>query len=402
MPDAKRWWPHTHGDPDRYTVRIRASDRELDTQRRLSRADAERGPDADRFELSVNGTPIFARGVVWTPVPDDELRRDSGDAARCRAQPRFASSAPPCTPRRSFTISATSWACSSGRTSCSRTWTIRVADEGFRALVETEVRQVLDEVGGRPSLAVLCGNSEVEQQVGMLGLDPALGRGELFARLIPGADRRGRCRRRVRPVRADGRRPAVPNRSRRGQLLRRGRLSPSARRRPPRAVPFASECLAFANVPDATPRTHDEGVMRDVGASWDFADVRDHYLRSCTASHQAHEDYWERSRFVTGEVMAEVFGEWRRECVADERRDHPVVARPRARRRVGCPGSPRRSRRSSCIIFAARSRRSRSGRPTRGSTGSSVHIANDGPQPLARGCAWRCIATVKSGSRRPR
>jgi beta-mannosidase len=78
------------------------------------------------------------------------------------------------------------------------------------------------------------------------------------------------------------------------------------------AVPFASECLAFANVPDETPRDYEQGVMRDVGASWDFADVRDHYLQLLHGVSRADDDYWERSRFVTGEVMAEVFGEWRR------------------------------------------------------------------------------------------
>src|SRR5208283_496594 len=38
-------------------------------------------------------------------------------------------------------------------------------DQAFRASVEREARQVLDDLAGRPSLAVLCGNSEVEQQV---------------------------------------------------------------------------------------------------------------------------------------------------------------------------------------------------------------------------------------------
>ena len=161
-----------------------------------------------------------------------------------------------------------------------------IADPAFRALVETEVRQALDEVGGRPSLAVLCGNSEVEQQVGMLGLDPALGRGELFAELIPDADRRGRHRRRVRPVGADRRRPAVPDRSRRGELLRRRCLPPPARRRAPRgrSVRLRMPRLRQRSRRDAA--THDEGVMRDVGASWDFADVRDHYL-AAPARHRA-------------------------------------------------------------------------------------------------------------------
>jgi beta-mannosidase len=74
-------------------------------------------------------------------------------------------------------------------------------------------------------------------------------------------------------------------------------------------VRFASECLAFANVGD-----HDDpraGVPRDVRADWDFADVRDHYLREL---HGLDPDVagWDRARLVTGEVMAHAFGEWRR------------------------------------------------------------------------------------------
>ena len=60
-----------------------------------------------------------------------------------------------------------------------------IADESFRATVEDEASAQLGQIAGRPSLAVLCGNSEIEQQVAMLGLDPALGRGELFGELLP-------------------------------------------------------------------------------------------------------------------------------------------------------------------------------------------------------------------------
>jgi beta-mannosidase len=59
-------------------------------------------------------------------------------------------------------------------------------------------------------------------------------------------------------------------------------------------------------------------VPRDVGTGWDFDDVRDHYLEllfgvdPVALRSYDHHRYLELSRAVSGEVMAEVFGEWRR------------------------------------------------------------------------------------------
>ncbi len=311
VPDAKRWWPHTHGDPDLYTVRIRANGRELVRSLGFRELTLNGGPEADRFELSINGTPLFARGVVWTPVPDNELRptletlRGAGlNIVRVVGTTMYA---PPLFHDLCDELGLLVW-----QDFMFANMDYPIADDDFRALVETEVRQVLDELGGRPSLAVLCGNSEVEQQVGMLGLDPALGQGELFGRIIPALIDEAAVDAVYVPSAPTG--GDQPFRTDRGVANYFGvgaylRPLEDVRRA---AVPFASECLAFANVPDATPHAHDEGVMRDVGASWDFADVRDHYLQLLHGIDQSHEDYWERSRFVTGEVMAEVFGEWRR------------------------------------------------------------------------------------------
>jgi len=96
-------------------------------------------------------------------------------------------------------------------------------------------------------------------------------------------------------------------------------------------IRFATECLAFANVPEertlcqAAGRSvhpHSSTGVKDAlrarpGAGWDFDDVRDHYLTRLfgvdplNLRYAEHERYLTLSRIVSGEVMARVFAEWR-------------------------------------------------------------------------------------------
>ncbi len=308
---VRRWWPHTHGTPQLYSVRVRSAAGE--SQRRVGFRELAPVGDLEEHGLRivVNGVPVFARGAVWTPVPDDELRAtltrlcDAGlNLVRIVGTSVYES---PAFHDLCDELGLLVW-----QDMMFANMDYPVSVPAFRSLVEAEVGQALAHVAGRPSLAVVCGNSEVEQQVGMLGLDPALGRGELFDELIPGLMAKAGIEAAYVPSAPTGGEP--PFRTDRGVSNYFGvgaylRPFEDVRRA---SVRFASECLAFANVPDDDPATVSEGVMRDVGAAWDFADVRDHYLDLLHGLGRDHPDYWERARFVTGEVMAEVFGEWRR------------------------------------------------------------------------------------------
>jgi beta-mannosidase len=333
VPDVARWWPHTHGEPSLHEVRLR-----IDVGSESMNLDAGRvgfrelapGPtpdhdvEADGLDLHVNGVRLFARGAVWTPVDfvglaatKAELRsaltraRDAGmNMVRLPGTGVYES---PAFHDLCDELGILVW-----QDFMFANMDYPIGDEAFRESVEREVGQALASVAGRPSLAVLCGNSEVEQQVAMLGLDPALGRGELFGELLP---------RLVADAGVDA--PYLPSAPCGGDLPFRtdsgianyygvgGYLRPleDARRA---EVRFASECLAIANLPDSVPPDGKAGVPRDSGADWDFEDVRDHYLRLLFEVDPARlrseepQRYFELSRAVSGEVMAAVFGEWRR------------------------------------------------------------------------------------------
>ncbi|MGH2907793.1 MAG: glycoside hydrolase family 2 protein, partial [Solirubrobacteraceae bacterium] len=195
--------------------------------------------------------------------------------------------------------------------------------------VEAETRQVLGELSHRPSLVCVCGNSEVEQQPAMMGLDPQLGRHPFWEETLPRIV--GELRPDVACVRSTpcgGDLPFHPDRGLThyfgvsGYFLDVG----DARRS---GVRFATECLAFANVGDevAVPVHHPRwkaGVQRDagsgwdIGAGWDFDDVRDHYLSRrygvdpVQLRRSDHARYIALSQAVSGEVMADVMGDWRR------------------------------------------------------------------------------------------
>ncbi|TPE97634.1 beta-mannosidase, partial [Burkholderia pseudomallei] len=81
------WWPHTHGEPALYDVGVAIGGATIALAKTGFRTLAvERGADGRGFALSVNGTPLFARGACWTGADPVRLHADA---------PRFPPAPPP-------------------------------------------------------------------------------------------------------------------------------------------------------------------------------------------------------------------------------------------------------------------------------------------------------------------
>jgi beta-mannosidase len=413
------WWPHTHGEPVLYDARLRVEIEGEPVLAELGRVgfrtlSAGPSPDHDPLEdgldLHVNGVRVFARGAVWTPT-------DAVGLSASRAQLRSALEQARAAGMNIVRIPGTScYEQDDFHDLCDELGLLLwqdfmfanldypVGEDDFRARVESEARELLRRLRGRPSLAVLCGNSEIEQQVAMLGLDPGLGRGELFGELLPSLI--GECG--VDAVYlpsapCGGELPFRPDRGVANYYGVGGYRRPieDARRA---GVRFAAECLAFSNVPNeetieqmlpqapANLVVHHPawkaGVPRDAGTGWDFEDVRDHYLADLFSVDPVelrsvdHERYLQLSRLVSGEVMAEVFGEWRR---ADSPCGGGIVLWLRDLQLgagwgvVDARGEPK--------VAYHHLRRALAPRAVwvtdEGLGGLVAHVANDGPEPLA-------------------
>jgi beta-mannosidase len=205
-------------------------------------------------------------------------------------------------------------------------------DRDFVAMVAREARGFLERTQLAGCLTVLCGNSEVEQQAAMMGAPREIWRAPIFDRTLAGVSGELRPDVLYWPSTPSG--GALPFLTDAGTAHYFGvgaylRPLEDVRRA---GVRFATECLAFANVPDdraVEDLLKDGGrapqdplwkkrAPRDAGAGWDFEDVRDHYLRvlfgldPLAVRYANVARYLALSRVVTGEIMATAFAEWRR------------------------------------------------------------------------------------------
>ncbi|MEO8200759.1 MAG: glycoside hydrolase family 2 protein [Gemmatimonadota bacterium] len=341
VPNVKLWWPHTHGESPLYDARLRV-------QHTGGTADVDLGSlgfrsvslttAGDDVAIVVNGAPVFCRGACWSPLDAVSLAAPIEVLDRAMTQVVTAGmnmlrvSGAMVYESDDFLDACDARGILLWQDFMFANMDYPEDDASFVQSVKDEIRQQMGRLQGRPSLAVLCGNSEVAQQAAMWGAPRERWSPPLFHRLIADI-----------VVDACPAIPYLPSSTHGGAFPHQASAGPTsyygvgAYRRPlddaRRAeVRFASECLAFANVMTgpalaASPllrgaRVHHAAwkarTPRDLGAGWDFDDVRDHYFATLFGLDPAetrasnHERYLALSRVVTGEVMAGVFGEWRR------------------------------------------------------------------------------------------
>ncbi|MBS0343145.1 MAG: glycoside hydrolase family 2 protein, partial [Proteobacteria bacterium] len=204
-------------------------------------------------------------------------------------------------------------------------------DPDFLDELRAELAQQLPALQSHPSLALVCGNSEVEQQAAMYGAAPALWQPALFHALLPKWIAQHLPDTAYWPSSASG--GDFPHQPNRGTCSYYGvgayrRELDDARHS---GLRFASECLAYANIPSDDGLTRlpkgaatapqqaawKSRVPRDLGAGWDFDDVRDHYVeqlfgeRADALRASDPQRYRALGRAASAEAMGRAFTQWR-------------------------------------------------------------------------------------------
>lgn len=337
LPGVAPWFPHTYGEPALHDLSVTLDGETLDLGRVGFRSiEVDRDTDGDGFGLVINGVPIFARGACWSSADAVSL---AGSRAAYEPWLRLAREAGMNMIRvpgvMAYETDAFFELCDElgimvWQEAMLANFDYPQADEAFRESVRREAESFLDRTQTNACLTVFCGGSEVFQQAAMLGAPADAWGGPVFDEVLPEA---------LKKLRPDV--PYVLNSPSGGHLpfiadqgvthyygvgAYRRPLEDARRAR----VRFASECLAFSNVPEdvslarakiaAVTHTPDwkRGVPRDMGASWDFEDVRDHYVErlygvsTLELKREDPERYFALSRAAVVEVLEETYAEFRR------------------------------------------------------------------------------------------
>jgi beta-mannosidase len=334
---AERWWPNGYGPQRRYPVRVQLADETVDLGLVGFRTVVADRSD-DGFTLVVNDVPIFCRGACWFPLDPVAMAWD--DRRQAAALDEVAAAG--------WTMvripGGTAYGDERFFEQCDRlgvlVWQDLMlaqapppeGDEDAVAVLVGEAVDVAAWAGAHPSLAVLCGGQQLEEQPAMQGLPAARWRSALLDEVLP--DALAEVAPGIPWVTSSPSGGDLPFRSDAGVSHYAGvgpylRPLTDLRLAAPR---FVSEGIALAVPPE--PASVDEafggaaaaladpawrlGAHRDAGSPIDLVDVTDHYIGELFGQDAAAlqvadpERYLDLARAVGVEVVEQAVAEWRR------------------------------------------------------------------------------------------
>lgn len=336
------WWPHTHGEPALYEAAVSLQWRDGHSTDVALGSVGFRTIAIDQagggFRLRINNVPVFCRGGGWMPLDPVTLRstpqacRQALEQVRDSGMNMLRLAGTTVYEEDHFYASCDALGLLVWQDLMFASMDYPFEDTTFASDVTEEVRQQLQRLHRHASVAVVCGNSEVEQQAAMWGAPRDTWRPAFFHETVPALCAKLAPDLPYWPSSAHG--GAFPHQANTGTTSYYGvgayeRDLDDARRS---GLAFATECLAFANVPAPSTLERMPGGLatrvhhpqwksrspRDLGAGWDFDDVRDHYVQRLFGSdparlrHADHDRYLALGRIATAEVMRAAFSEWRR------------------------------------------------------------------------------------------
>jgi beta-mannosidase len=337
--NARPWSPHTHGQPVLYDCELILESGDVRYRIACDPLGFRKVEvtTADGFQVLVNGQPVYCRGACWTV---SDILTLSGTEEQLRHDLTLARDAGVNMLRVGGTMVYES---DSFYRLCDELGILvwqdfmfanmdyPVDDESFRHNLVAEVSEQVRRLAKHACVAVYCGNSEIEQQAAMLGMPREIWTNSWFAQELPEL-----CERfhpgagYVPSTPTGGALPFQPNTGLTHYYGVGAYLRPTSDIRRS-DVKFTPECLGFSNIPEASTIEaitqgghavmHDarwkRRVPRDIGAGWDFEDVRDHYLKETFHVDPVQLRSWDTpkylqlSRLVSGEMMQQAFSEWR-------------------------------------------------------------------------------------------
>lgn len=335
-----RWWPNGYGAQRCYQVRLVCSAAEAEMvlfERTIGFRTVRQASAEDGFRLVVNDVDVFCRGAVIADVSISDPAQGGGEMRSHLS--RLAGSGVTMVRIPGETV----WPSEAFYDLCDElgllVWQDCMlssfdppADDGFVRVFCDEVESNLLRAQAHPSVAVISGGSEIEQSATYAGLGRDQRHVEMLhrdvakivAKVLPGV-------------------VFVANSPIGGALNTHPRsgvahyFGVGAYRREltdfrMSDVRFAAECLAFAAVPERQSLRKEFGIVvpalecddwmlgvpRDVGADWDFEQVRDHYVEllfrvgAASLRRDDPDRYLELGRATVAHLVTSAFSEWRR------------------------------------------------------------------------------------------